>query len=174
VIRTSGNPMDLAGAVRAELGAVDPEIPAAGVRDMATILRESVSDRRLHAFVIAASGGLALALAAIGLYGVMAYTVAQRTSEMGLRIAMGASRGSVLSLVVREGLWLVLAGAAAGLVAALPMAGSLADMLFDVQPRDFGIYAGAVAVLLAVGALASAIPARRATRVDPLTALRSE
>jgi putative ABC transport system permease protein len=174
VVRTSRDPMALANAVRAELRVIDPEVPAAQVRDMASVVSESVSGRRLNVYLIASFGAVSLALAAIGLYGMMAFSVARRTREIGLRLAIGASRTSVLSLVLKEGVGLVLTGAAIGLIVAVIFSGSLADLLFDVPPRDMGILAGVVAMLILIGALASLVPAHRATRVDPLAALRAD
>ena len=141
---------------------------------MATILSASVADRRLNMLLIGAFGVLALALAAIGLYGVMAYAVTQRTREIGVRIAMGATRRSVLSLVVGQAMRLVGTGVAIGLGLSLLVTGSLARLLFEVGPRDLFTYALAPAVLLLTAAAASYLPARRATRVDPVIALRAE
>jgi len=119
VVKTEQPPTTIVSSVRAALRALDPDVPAAQVRDMSTVVAQSVADRRLHVVVIGAFGGLALTLAAIGLYGMMAYTVTQRTREMGVRIAMGATRGAVLLLVVGHGLRLVAGGVVAGLAAAL-------------------------------------------------------
>jgi putative ABC transport system permease protein len=174
VIKADVAPESLVGAVRAELRAIDPEVPAAQVRTMDDVIAASVTDRRLNTLLIGTFGGLALALAAIGLYGVMAYSVTQRTREMGVRIAVGASRASVLALVVGQAVRLVAAGIVLGTAVALAAAETLASLLFDVEPRDPAILALAPVVLLAAGVLASYLPARRATRVDPVTALRAE
>ena len=141
---------------------------------MSAILSASIADRRLNVLLIGAFGVLALALAAIGLYGVMAYTVSQRTREVGVRIALGATRSSVLSLVVGHALGLVAAGVVIGLGLSFAVTGSLARLLFDVGPRDVTIYAVAPAVLVMTAIAASYLPARRATRVDPVIALRAE
>jgi putative ABC transport system permease protein len=174
VVRTSGEPRALAPAVRAELRAVDPEVPAAQVQDMAAVVSASVTDRRVNVTLIGAFGGLALLLAAVGVYGVMAYGVAQRTREMGVRMAMGAARGDVLRLVIREGLALTAAGAAIGVAVAFVVVGRLSGLLFAVSPRDLSVFTLAPLTLVASGLLASYIPARRATRVDPVVALRGE
>ena len=174
VVRTTREPMALANAVRAALRAIDPQVPAAQVRDMESVVSESVSERRLNVFLIASFGVVSLALAAIGLYGVMAFSVAQRTREFGLRLAIGASRSAVLSLVLKEGVGLVVAGAAIGSMGALIFGGSLAALLFGISPRDMGVLAGVVALLIVIGAVASLVPAHRATRVDPLVALRAD
>jgi putative ABC transport system permease protein len=173
-IKTAPDPATLAGGVRAALRAIDPEVPAAEMRDMSTVIARSVADRRLNVLLIGSFGVLALALAAVGLYGVTAYAVTERTREMGVRIAMGATRHAVLALVVGQALRLVAAGVAVGLAVSLAVAGSLVRLLFDVVPRDASVYALASAVLLTAGALASYLPARRATRVDPVIALKAE
>jgi ABC-type antimicrobial peptide transport system permease subunit len=128
----------------------------------------------LNLVLIGSFGGLALLLAVIGLYGVMAFQVAQRTREMGVRVALGASRRDVLRLVVGEGMRLVGIGLIAGLAAALPLSKSIAALLFDVTPRDLTVFATVPLLLGAAAALASYLPARRATRVDPVVALRGD
>jgi putative ABC transport system permease protein len=174
VLRTSTAPDSLVSSVRSELRALDPEVAAAQVRTMEEVISASVSDRRLNTLLIGTFGALALALAAIGLYGVMAYSVTQRMREMGVRIAIGASRRSVLSLIVGHGIRLVGYGVLVGTVAAIAVAGMLADLLFEVEPWDATVLALAPLVLIAAGVLASYLSARRATRVDPVLALRSE
>jgi putative ABC transport system permease protein len=174
VVKTSAEPIDLASSIRARLREVDPEVPAAQIRDMNTVLTESVSDRRLNLVLIGAFALLALGLAAIGLYGVLACNVAQRTHEMGVRFAVGASRGSVLALVIGEALQLVVTGLALGLTAAVSFGGVLSTLLFDVSTRDLSALAVAGALLLGSGLLASYLPARRAMRVDPVVALRPQ
>jgi putative ABC transport system permease protein len=154
--------------------AAESDCAARSLYDMTTVLSESVSGRRLNLLLIGGFGALALALATIGLYGVMAYTVSQRTREIGLRLAVGASRRSVLSLVVLEGFRMVAIGAAIGLCGALALGGTLAALLFEVQPRDTGVLATSPLILLAACVAASYIPARRATRVDPAIALHAE
>jgi putative ABC transport system permease protein len=161
-------------AVRAELRRIDPEVPPSQIRDMATVLSASVADRRLIMVLMGAFGVLALLLAAVGLYGVVSYSVAQRTREMGVRIAIGASRSSVLSLVVGEGLRLVAVGAVLGLLASLALTRWMATLLYAIGPRDVTMFAAAAVTLLITGLLASYVPARRATRIDPVNALRAE
>jgi predicted permease len=174
VLKTVRDPSASVADLRAAVRGLDADVPAAQVRAMSAILSASVADRRLNVLLIGAFGVLALALAAFGLYGVLAYTVSQRTREVGVRIALGATRSSVLSLVVGHALGLVGAGVVIGLGLSLAVTGSLARLLFDVGPRDVTIYAVAPAVLLLTAVAASYLPARRATRVDPVVALRAE
>ena len=164
----------MVSAVRAELRRIDPEIPASQIRDMWTVRSVSVADRRLMVVLMGAFGALALVLAAVGLYGVVSYSVAQRTREMGVRIAIGASRASVLGLVVSDGLRLVAVGAGLGLIASLVLTRSMATLLYAVGPRDVSMFIVATVTLLVTGLVASYVPARRATRIDPVSALRAE
>jgi putative ABC transport system permease protein len=173
-VKSDGDPLALVSAVRAELRRIDPEVPPSQIRDMATVLSASVADRRLIMVLMGAFGVLALLLAAVGLYGVVSYSVAQRTREMGVRIAIGASRSSVLSLVVGEGLRLVAVGAVLGLLASLALTRWMATLLYAIGPRDVTMFAAAAVTLLITGLLASYVPARRATRIDPVNALRAE
>jgi predicted permease len=174
VVKTDREPLAMVSAVRAELRRIDPEVPASQVRDMSTVLSSSVADRRLIVVLMGAFGGLALLLAAVGLYGVVSYSVAQRTREMGVRIAIGASRSSVLGLVVGDGLRLVAVGAVLGLIASLALTRSMATLLYAISPRDASMFAVATVTLLMTGLVASYVPARRATRIDPVRALRAE
>lgn len=174
VMKTAGDPAGLAPAVRAAVRELDPEVPATAVRDMDWVIASSVRDRRLNTLLIGAFGLLALVLASVGLYGVMAFHVTARTREMGVRLALGASRGDVLRLVVGHGLRLMLAGLVVGIVAAAALSSTVAPMLFDVAPRDVSVFLLVPTTLFAAGLLACYIPARRAMRVDPVTALRAE
>ena len=174
VVKAGGDPMLLVPSIRGVMSGLDPEVPPAQIRDMESVMTRSVADRRLNVLLIGAFGVLALVLAAVGLYGLVAYSVAQRTRELGVRLALGASRTSVLRLVVSEGARLVLVGSALGVAAALALSAPLSTLLFDVHPRDVAVLATAPALLLLVGMAASYIPARRATRVDPVVALRAE
>jgi putative ABC transport system permease protein len=173
-LKSEGDPLALVSAVRAEVRRIDPEIPPSQIRDMSTVLSASVSDRRLIMVLMGSFGVLALLLAAVGLYGVVSYSVAQRTREMGVRIAIGASRSSVLSLVVGEGLRLVAVGAVLGLLISLALTRWMATLLYAIGPRDATMFAAAAVTLLITGLLASYVPARRATRIDPVNALRAE
>lgn len=172
-LRSERPPEQLVSAVREQLRRIDPEIPVADARPMTEVLSLSVADRKLNLVLVGAFAMLAIALAMVGVYGVIAYDVLQRTREIGIRVALGATRRSVLEMMLRQGLMLVLAGAAIGLALAAAITGSLSQLLFEVGPRDAAVFASVAAVLLLVGAGATLIPAWRATRVDPLTALRA-
>jgi putative ABC transport system permease protein len=174
VVKTTRASLTLANSLRAEIRRIDPEIPAADVRAMDAVVSNSVASRRLNVVLIGAFGALALALAAIGLYGVMAYTVTQRTRELGVRMAIGASATNILSLVAGQGLRLVGIGLVIGLCVAMPLSGSLDRFLFGIAPHDFSTFASAAAVLVFAAALACYVPARRAMRVEPVVALRED
>jgi putative ABC transport system permease protein len=141
---------------------------------MEQVLSTSLADWRFHAILLGAFGGLALFISTIGIYGVISYSVAQRTHEMGVRMALGAARGDVMKLVVGQGLTLALAGIAIGMVGALALTRFLASLLFEVKPTDPLIFVGVCLTLTVVAVLASYLPARRATKVDPMVALRYE
>ena len=141
---------------------------------MIDVLALSVSDRKLNVLLLSTFALVAIVLAAVGTYGVMAYDVLQRRREIGIRVALGASRRSVLSLVLAQGLTLVAIGAAIGLTASALVTRSMAKMLFEVGPRDLPVFVSVAILLAATGILATYVPAWRATRVDPLVALRED
>ena len=174
VARTSGEPGALVPSLRAELRRIDPQVPLADARAMTDVMSASVADRRVHLLLVGTFAFLAIVLATIGVYGIIAYDVLQRTREIGIRVALGASRGSVLSLMLRRGLALVGLGSLIGLVAAAVLTRPFAGLLFEVGPRDLAVFASVAALLGAAGALASYLPSWRATRVDPLIALRHD
>jgi putative ABC transport system permease protein len=174
VIRTTGDPLRLAGALRREVRAIDPDQPVADVRTMEHYLGDSVARRRFTASLLAGFSAVALVLAAVGLYGVMSYAVAQHTRELGIRLALGASTRAVLNGVLRDALVLAAAGVGVGVAAALALTRVLASLLYDVSATDPAVFAAIAAVLGAVALVASYIPARRATQVDPMVALREE
>jgi putative ABC transport system permease protein len=174
LIHTSGDPMALAGVLRREVAALDREAPVSEVRTMEEIVGKSLAGRKFSVLLIAMFGALALVLAAVGLYGVVSYSVTQRNREMGLRMALGAQQGQVLRMVMGEAMKLTLAGAAAGAVAASFAGRAIESELFGVRSRDPQSFAGAAAMLLLVALLGAWIPARRAMRVDPVVALRDE
>ncbi len=173
-IRTAGDPKALASAVGAELRKVDPDVPILRTRTMEEYVGSQTSRERMMAVLCTFFGAIALLLAAVGLYGVMAHAVTQRTKEVGIRMALGARQSDVVRMVVRESMIPVAAGIVVGLAAALGLTRFLASMLFGVAPRDPLSIAVAAAALIAVAALAAAIPARRASRVEPTIALRYE
>ncbi|HEV7890219.1 MAG TPA: ABC transporter permease [Pyrinomonadaceae bacterium] len=174
IVSTSVEPLSMASAVRGTVWSIDRDQPVSHVRTMEDVLSESIARQRFSMLLLGIFAGVALLLAAVGLYGVMSYTVAQRTREIGLRMALGAQRGDVLRLVVGQGLKLVLVGVALGLVAAFMLTRVMSSLLFGVSPTDPTTLATISLVLVAVALLASYIPARRATKVDPLIALRYE
>ncbi|HKO15418.1 MAG TPA: ADOP family duplicated permease [Gemmatimonadaceae bacterium] len=173
-VRTRGEATAQVEAIRRRLQSVMPGASYVTVTPFADIIGQQTRSWRLGATMFVAFGALALALAAIGLYSVIAYNVVQRTHEMGVRIALGAQRGDVVALVVRQGVWLGVAGIGIGAALALASAQWLKPLLFDESPRDPVVYVFVVLVLLTVATVASAIPARRAARVDPNVALRAE
>ncbi|MGH9860803.1 MAG: ABC transporter permease, partial [Candidatus Acidiferrales bacterium] len=174
VLRTSVEPGSLAGAVRREVQAVDPDQPITGLQTLDETLAQSVAQPRFRTLLLGLFGGLALVLASVGVYGVMAYSVARRTQEIGIRMAMGAQRADVLRMVLRGGFTLAAAGVAIGLAGAFAATRLLEGLLFGVQPTDLQTYAITAAILVVVALLACAIPALRASRVDPMRALRYE
>jgi predicted permease len=173
-IHTAVDPLSIAAAVRQAVWSVDPEQPVIDVLSMEQILDKEVSRRRVQGFLLTVFAGLALLLAAVGLYGVLAYSVGERQHEFGIRLALGASPASLLRGVVVRGLALTAGGLAAGLVAAIALSRLIATFLFGVTATDPVTYAAGGAVLLLTSALASYVPGRRATRVDPACALRQE
>ena len=174
VVKTASDPSGSASAVRRAVQSMDPKQPLFDVESLDQRLSASVSQRRQRALLVGSFGLLALFIAAIGVYGVMAYSVARRTHEIGIRVALGAQRPQVLRLVVIEGLRLAFLGTALGLAGALSLTRVLKSFLYGVTATDPLTFVSVVAALVAAASLASYIPARRATRVDPLVALRHE
>jgi putative ABC transport system permease protein len=172
--RVAGNPLSLAAAVRSEVWAIDKDQPVSNISTMDLIMAESLARERFNVVLLAIFGAVAMALAAIGIYGVMSYAVTQRTREIGIRMALGASSGEVLKLVVGQGAKLVSAGVAIGIVSAFALTRLMESLLFSVSATDPATFAIISAALAAVALIASYIPARRATKVDPMVALRYE
>ena len=160
--------------LRREVQSVDPELPVFGAQTLSDTLSASLSERRFSMEIIGLFALTALLLAGLGIYGVISYLVSERTHEIGIRLALGAQRGDILRMVVRQGLGLAIAGAAVGLVCGLIVSHLMAGMLYGVRPSDPLTFAGVAVLLIGVALLACYIPARRAIRVDPLVALRHE
>ena len=159
--------------MRSAVTAVDPSLPVYDVATMEERLGRSLAQSRFNTFLLATLGGIGLVLAAVGLYGVLAYVVTQRSHEIGIRMALGATARDVLLLVTRQGMTLVLAGIVLGIVAAIASTRLLQELLFGVTATDPATFVAVAAVLALAGMLASIIPARRATRVDPTSALNA-
>jgi predicted lysophospholipase L1 biosynthesis ABC-type transport system permease subunit len=174
LIRTEGDPRALIASVRREVLAVDPNLPLFGIRTMEERVGDALSRARFGSLLLGAFAGIALLLAAVGVYGVMAYAVAQRTHEMGVRMALGAERRDVLRLVLGQGAWLAALGIGAGLLVSLALTRVLSGLLYGVTATDPYTFGGIAVALGSAALLATYVPARRATRVDPMLALRHE
>jgi ABC-type antimicrobial peptide transport system permease subunit len=173
-IRATGDPGALATAIRAETKSIIPNLPPPIIRTMDSIISETVAQPRLQAKTLGLFAFLAVVLAAVGLYGVLTLVVAQRTREMGIRLALGATKGAVQRLVIRQGMTLVFVGIALGVPAALGLTRIMRALLYQVHPTDLLTFVGVALMLTLVALLACWLPARRAAAVDPMTALRSE
>jgi len=174
VARTAGEAAAAAPAVRAATARLDRDQPISDVRTMDARIARSLTARRFNTVLIALFAALALVLAAVGLYGVVAYSVTQRTHEIGVRVALGARPGDVITMVIRQGVFMMAAGTAIGVGGALAATRVLATLLFGVGTADPATFAAIPVLLAAVWLVACSIPARRATRVDPPAALRTE
>ena len=173
-IKTTGDPTAIAPAVREAIWGIDPEQPVAQVRPMTDLLDAEVFESRAQMMLLAAFAGLALLLAALGIYSVLSYAVMQRRQEIGVRLALGARRAEVLAMVAAYGLRLAGVGAVIGLLISAVAVRLLASLLFGVEPHDAATFSVVSGVLLVVASVASLAPAWRATRVDPVNALRYE
>ncbi len=174
LVRTSTEPTSIVPALRQAVWSIDPNQPISNVNTMEQIVSDSIGKPRLNMTLMALFGALAMILAAIGIYGLLSYTVTQRTQEMGIRMALGAQAGDVLRLVLKQGMALAVIGQAIGVIGALALTRLIRGLLFGVTPTDFTIFAGVVVVLTTIALFACYLPARRATKVDPLKALRYE
>ena len=174
VIRTSGSPAAISSAAQRAIHSIDPTQPISRVTPLENYVGLSLQGRRFALILIAAFAAIALALSIVGIYGVTAYSVAQRTREVGIRVALGARRRELLGLLLRQGMLLIVCGVIAGVLSSLALTRFLASMLFDLQPTDPLTFASVVLLLVAVSAGACFIPAWRAMRVDPMVALRYE
>jgi putative ABC transport system permease protein len=173
-VKTSDDPVVLAPAIRAAIRSIDAELPLSALRTMNEVVEGSVAQRRFQTNLVLVFGAAAMLLASLGVYGVMAYAVTQRTTEIGIRLALGAERGAVLRMMLRQALRPVAAGVAVAVPLSLGAATWLRSLLFGVSPHDPTTIAVACLALIAAGALAAYLPARRAANLDPLNALRYE
>jgi predicted permease len=174
IIQTAGDPTSMSTAIQHEIQSVDGQLAAFKIRTMDQVISESTARQNFNMLLLTIFAGLALLLAAIGIYGLMSYTVEQRTQEMGIRMALGADRGDMLRLVVGQGMLLAGAGVVVGLAASFGLNRLVANLLFGVKGTDPITYGSVAVILIAVALLATYIPARRATKIDPLVALRYE
>jgi len=174
VVRTEGDPRNVITSVASAINSVDPDLPLAGVRTIDEIVSEALAIDRFSMVLFASFGLLGLVLAGVGIYGVMAFGVAQRTQEFGVRMALGARRSHVLRLVMKEGTIVALIGAAIGLGGAYLVGRAMQSTLYGVGAMDGYAIGGTAALLLAVAGLACLLPALRASRVEPMVALRDE
>jgi putative ABC transport system permease protein len=174
VVRTVGDPLALAGAIRSELTALDPNLPMPAFQTIEEVVADSLSRPRLFTTLLSFFSAVALLLAAVGIFGLLSFAVAQRTREIGVRIALGASPRALVRTIVGEAMVLVVLGLGIGLAAALALSRTLEAQLFDVSPTDPVAFVGVTLVLGATALLASLVPAWRAAAVDPLIALRAE
>ena len=174
LVRTNGDPMDVLPAVRQVVKRLDPELPIFRIRTLQEIADGRISRYSSAMYLFEVFAGLALLLGAVGIYGVMSFAVTQRTRELGVRLALGASRGSVLRMVLGQSARLTGPGVIVGVAVALASARVLGGLLYEVSPLSFGTYAAVAGILAMVSVVATLRPAWRATRVDPLTSIQSE
>ena len=174
VIRTPSGPLQMANAVRREVQSVDPDMPIFNIASMEELISRSLSEPRFRSLLLGCFAVLALILATVGIYGVVSFSVAQRTHEIGIRMALGAERDDVLKFIVGQGFKLTLIGVALGIIGALILTRLLSNLLYGVKPTDPVTFVAVSLLLTAVALLASYLPARRATKVDPMVALRYE
>ena len=174
VIRTENDPATMSGAIRKSIWGIDAQVPVPEIRTMETIVDGSLAARNFQLHLLLAFAACALVLAALGIYGVVAYSALQRTRELGIRIALGAQPAQIYKLILEDGVTPVLVGSLVGIAFAALAARAISGLLFGVGGFNIGIAVIAAAVLLLTGGLASLIPAIRATRIDPVQALRTE
>ena len=171
LMHSESDPASLITAVRNTVHDIAPDKPVSSVRPLQSLLEDSMTGRRFYTRLLLVFASIALALAAAGVYGVIAYSVTQRTAEIGIRMAMGAGRASVLGMIIRQGMYVVLAGAAVGIMGALLSTRLLTSLLYGVDAPDLPSFGAAILFLVAIALLACTVPALRATRVDPANTL---
>lgn len=164
----------MTGPVRRVITALDKDLPVANVTTMEQMLDTALARKRFNMLLLSIFAGVALLLSAVGIYAVISYSVGQRKQEIGIRLALGASRGQIFKLVVGQGMWLVLIGLTIGLAAAFALKGILDSLLYGISATDPITYIGTPVLLILVALLACYIPARRAVHIDPITAMRAE
>jgi ABC-type antimicrobial peptide transport system permease subunit len=174
VVRTENEPLSLAARATKVIKEMDAELPVSQLRTMETVVRQTFARQQFSAALLGGFSLASLLLAAIGIYGLLAYSVTQRTREIGVRIALGAEPRSITRMVVASGARMVITGAAAGLAVALALSGVMKSLLYGIGPRDPLTFIAAPAVLVLVALAAAYVPARRAARVSPMEALRAE
>jgi putative ABC transport system permease protein len=174
VVRSGGNPGRLTSGLRAAVSAADADLPLYSVRTLEELVAGRTAARRLSVVLLTVFAGLALLLAVVGIYGVTSYTVAQRTQEIGIRMALGAQRADIVSMVLKHGTRMALAGVAIGLVSAFGLARLITSLLFETSAADPPTFSVVPLLLILVAVGACYLPARRATQVDPMVALRYE
>jgi cell division protein FtsX len=174
LVRTARPVSEVVALLREKVTALDPELPVYATEPLTGVISDSVSNRRGIMLLLGSFAGIALLLSAVGIYGMLAYEVARRTREIGIRSALGATRPQVVALILRQGLWKTGLGVIAGLAGAAALSRFLTSLRFEVQPIDPLVYAAVAVLLTAVAAAASWLPARRAAKVDPVIALRAE
>jgi putative ABC transport system permease protein len=173
-VRSTGDPANVMETVRKQIQSLEPNLPLTNITTMEQQLDQALFAPRMGAALLGLFGLLALILAGIGIYGVMAYSVAQRTQEIGIRLALGAARGEIIRMVIRQGMFLAISGLVIGIVASAALSRLVSSLLFGISATDPRVF-GTVSVILAIVALlACYLPARRATRIDPIAALRIE
>jgi putative ABC transport system permease protein len=174
VVRTAADPLRMATAIQSEVWAIDKNLPLSQVRSMDQVVSEAIGPQRFNMFLLGLFASIAVILAVVGIYGVLSYSVAQRTHEIGIRMALGARQKDVLALVVRQGMLLAFIGVGIGLIGAFGLMRLMESLLFEVSATDPQTFAVIAALLSIVSLLACYIPARRAANVDPMVALRNE
>jgi putative ABC transport system permease protein len=174
IVQTSVDPAAMMPALKARVWEIDPTLPLYDTATLDSLVSQSLAPRRFVMQIVGSLSGLAFVLAAIGIYGMLSFSTAQRTREIGVRIAMGGSRSSIMGMVIREGMTLVITGVVVGLGTTLVLTRAMTALLYGVSPTDPATLAGTAVLLLAVALIACYMPARRATTVDPLAALRSQ